>query len=309
MLDAVWSGGKLFTKEHLIKNTGKGANVPPTILWAALQDREWTGKPHITDLLKGPRQKYLEITNDYSVTVDSVIKSLYGKAMHGIFDSSPNDDCWTEVEIDYLDVLMRFDAIYYHNNGELTLCDNKILGSYAIAKYLGLKKEYIPALDEYGNQQIYKTGQKKGQTVMTSRLTRDPDPADQYDFHLQLNAYRVAMNDILANRIGLYPQFKNIAGMEVSHLKLFIIPRDGNLREAVSRGIDEPFYYLDVPVMADELVREEITTRRDTLLHALETGEMPRLCTPREAWDGNKCVSYCPISNICKAHGDNTYLT
>jgi hypothetical protein len=59
--------------------------------------------------------------------------------------------------------------------GKYILTDYKTFASFKVAKCLGRKVIDVPALDEAGNEVIYKSGKKKGQVKTRKLLVQDDD--------------------------------------------------------------------------------------------------------------------------------------
>lgn len=59
----------------------------PTLKAIADGERVWSGQASTTQLLKGTRQAYLEITQDYAVSPDEYAFALIGTRHHKILDA------------------------------------------------------------------------------------------------------------------------------------------------------------------------------------------------------------------------------
>jgi hypothetical protein len=74
---------------------------------------------------------------------------------------------------------------------------------------------------------------------------------------------------------------------------------------AKNRGIERNGELIPVRILPDDEVREYLQGKRDALLTALETGEMPPPCTDEERWadkegPGRKCLGFCRVARFCE---------
>ena len=105
------------------------------------QVRPWKGRASTTQLLKGVRQVYLEITQPYAIDPFDSAFMLLGTRHHQQLDSTAKLlEMLSEQNIDtettgILD-LLEPDTL---DTGNYILCDYKTSGSYAVAKALGRK--------------------------------------------------------------------------------------------------------------------------------------------------------------------------
>lgn len=126
----------------------------PTLLELAHQ-REWTGIPSVTQLIKGTRQAFLEITRPYFFDPKSRAFSLLGTMVHSRLQVVPDKVLpLSEMELSLslcngLKMQMTgipdiYDAV------EKTLYDYKTSGSFAVVKAMnGEKKEWVLQLNGY----------------------------------------------------------------------------------------------------------------------------------------------------------------
>lgn len=109
---------------------------------------------------------------------------------------------------------------------------------------------------------------------------------------MQLNAYRLGFerNDFI-----------------ISKMRLFCIARDGGTFLAKKRGLTRNTYFIELPRLADDLVRTYYETMKVRFEEAERYGFSP-ICSPEECWDGKRCTSFCDVADHCEAIGDNQYL-
>ena len=105
----------------------------------AVQDREWKGTPSVTQLIKGTREAYLMITEDYAVDPQSEIYALMGTGLHMVLERFAENP---EETVEFMGISGTSDEL----EGK-TLLDYKNTGSYKVALALGMtviKEEEIP---------------------------------------------------------------------------------------------------------------------------------------------------------------------
>lgn len=261
--------------------------APITYLEKMFRTREWDGKPHVTDLLRGVRQTYLEYTHPYSQTVDQLAYSVLGVSSHAGLEGQGS-----EVEFEQDGIQGRVDILERSGVG-YRLTDIKTQGSYAVAKALGVVAEEKQITDDNGNPLYYKTGKKAGEPKTKKSYYTDPARQNFGDTQWQLTIYALLLSK---------------TGRLVNDTWVFYIVRDGGTAAAMSRGVTERTYYLQVPMLAPANTMDFVLNRRDRILKIIDSDTMPEPCTPEEAWYGNRCKSYCPVAKWCVAHGDNPYI-
>jgi hypothetical protein len=250
------------------------------------EQREWKGVPSTTQLLKGTRQAYLEIVNNYSVKPDDRVFMILGTTIHNDLESQGDAVSMAEIDLSDDEGSVRPDLLEYEN-GEYTMIDYKVCGSYVVEKALGLYKVDVPDLDpETGEQLLYKTGDKKGKPK-THKVTRQDDTKiDLKDWPLQLNNYRIGLETKL--------------GIKIKRMIIQAIVRDGGTAIAVGRGVIDKAYQIDIPMIEDAEVKEYFTDKKAILLTALEQKKEPFVCFESERWDEDrKCTDYCPVNKFC----------
>lgn len=239
------------------------------------EQREWKGEPSTTQLLKGTREAYLEITQtDYSLDPMGELFRVLGSKAHAFLEEFTDNELTEERLHDDIGS-GQFD---FYDPEDCGLYDTKTWGSYKVMKALGYRQETV----ETG--EVFKSGARKG-LPKTKKVLVQADP-DMKDTEIQLNHYRMLLE---------------AAGFEVRSMAVEAIVRDGGTYMAIGRGVDKNGYLIPVKRMPDEEVREYLQTKRDELIFALETEIMPEACTDEECWDGRKCAGYCRVARFCES--------
>lgn len=255
--------------------------APLTYLKACGEQRPWSGKPSVTQLLNGTRASYLSLTTDFAVSPDDLAFQTIGSGAHLRMQSRGGDD--SEVGIEFEGITGIFDFVEKWE-GETVLWDYKTSGSYAVARAIGMTAQKEALLDENGQQMMW-----RGKARTTTTFSVDRDQRDLKDWALQLNFYRVA-----------HERKQNI---KIDRMFIFSVVRDGGTVVAKQRGVEKNTYMIDVPMMDDDGVILYFVHKRDALLDALEKGKVPGECTREEAWDGRRCKGYCAVAEACARIG------
>jgi hypothetical protein len=246
-------------------------------LRAIAQQREWTGEPSTTQLLKGSREAYLEIVKEYSIDPMNELFRVLGSKAHAFLEEFTDNELTEERLHDDI-ASGQFD---FYDPETCALVDTKTWGSYKVMKALGFRQETV----ETG--ECFKSGPRKGMPK-TKKIVVKAE-TDMKDTEIQLNHYRTLLE---------------ATGFQVKEMFVEAIVRDGGTYMAIGRGIDNNGYLIPVKRIPDEEVREYLNGKRFSLLYALETGEMPEPCTDEECWDGHKCAGYCRVAKFCDASGE-----
>lgn len=239
-------------------------------LQAVSQEREWTGIPSTTQLLAGTRESYMKIVYDYAVNPIDRMFMLHGTHVHTALEKHSPEG--SEAEIRLFDEHSSGQFDFYDNK---TLFDNKVYGSYSVAKTLGIYKHKTPDGE-------YKNGKPKFKTVFVN------GKKDRFNLALQLNDYRVKMEQ---------------HGYPVDRMMCEIIVRDGGTFIAKSRGILLNAYLVKINRISDQWVIRYMRKKSQALKYALANQQLPPPCKPRERWYSEgysgKCAGYCDVRNIC----------
>jgi len=237
------------------------------------EQRPWTGEPSTTQLLKGTREAYLEITQTgYSLDPMGELFRVLGSKAHAFLEEFTDNELSEERLHDEIGS-GQFD---FYDPVTCTLVDTKTWGSYKVMKALGFKQETIDT------GEVFKSGARKGQ-AKTKKIVVQAEP-DMKDTEIQLNHYRMLLE---------------ATGFPVKEMFVEAIVRDGGTYMAIGRGVDKNGYLIPVKRLPDEEVRAYLTGKRDALLMAVETGIMPEACSLEESWDCRKCKDYCRVARFC----------
>jgi len=260
---------------------GKMGVTLPTLLEMSRQ-RPSDRMPSTTELLNGTCQSYLQRTADYFESPDSQAFSIAGTRHHGLLEKSALDSSsqMTEIDLEYNGITGTADL---YDIERKMLVDYKMSGSYKIAKALGIQVRH-----SFHPTEVYKTSGRHGKKGTPRRVKEfyiDKDKADLEDWGWQLNFYRYLL--------------EKQKGLEVNSMYIQATVRDGGLQVATSRGIDRNIYMIEVPFINNEHLEYKFNNKKDELLKALESNELPNKCTDSETWNGIKCKSYCSVRDVC----------
>jgi hypothetical protein len=241
--------------------------------------RPWNGEPSTTQLLKGTREAYLEITEtDYALDPMGELFRVLGSKAHAYLEEFTDNELSEERLRDNI-ASGQFD---FYDPDEKALYDTKTWGSFKVARALGFTTERV----DIPTGEFYKTGEKKGQPKTKKQTNIVQGKPDMPETEIQLNHYRMMLES---------------AGFPVEKMFVEAIIRDGNTFTAKNRGIDMNGKLIPVRFIPDEDVKAFLGQKRDNLLWALETETMPSPCSPDESWEGRKCKDYCRVAKFCDA--------
>jgi hypothetical protein len=273
-------GKQTLTEECLKECRLKDRCSPRSYLKLSGQAREWNNIPSVTQLIQGIRESYLMIKNDYAESPEGNTFSIAGTKSHAALEKFGIDP---EKGITYEGISGIPDEI-----DEDVLIDYKFIGSFKVAKVLGIRME------EKETGEYFKNGKPKVKKVPVF------GERDFAEYGKQINMYRLMVEQ---------------TGIKIKQQKLFMVPRDGNLWVAYNRGVYDPMYYLDVPFIDDQELKTWFLSRRDQLLNAVADNELPPRCSDEECWNGSKCkgkttpkgkhIPYCQMTEFCTG---NPYL-
>ena len=234
--------------------------------------------PTVTELIVGVRETYLKKTEDYAIDPQSALDALQGQAIHALHEDFTEGDILSEVRLKDAVTSGKFDMygkILDESDG--TLGDLKVTSSYKIMKALGIYKVDVPT------GEVYKTGARKGQ-IKTRKEFRYDGVRHVLDWAIQLNYYRMLLEK---------------AGFTVNRMVIQAICRDGSLRTASERGIDQTVYLIPIHRISDRWLERYFTTKAKRLQEALESKKLPAVCSARERWNNRKCLDYCDARQHC----------
>ena len=272
--------------------------------------RVWNGHPSTTQLLKGTREAWLDITRDYYFDPDSRAYAFSGTFGHGILEkfASGEDEKFEERLRD--DICSgKFD---FYSGDEGILYDYKMWGGYKLQQALGIKEDYkwIPRRNKQGVIMFkYVDGEKKvaywdKEPVLTMghEVTRI---FGLLDTAIQLSDYRDKLKKILPE------------GYEVKQLAVQAICRESSKKALKTRGIPSAAPVIIVNGISSHWVSRYMQRKRDLLLKAIEDDYSPP-CRRADRWYPNekkdasfaqrikcmKCSSYCSLFEFCKEIGE-----
>lgn len=258
---------------------------PLSYLKLISDERAWDGKPHVTDLLNGPRMLYLKQRVDYAIDPDEAAFRVFGVNAHSNLETYGDN---AEIAVENDEVIGRSDILEENPDKTYTMTDYKAVGSFKVALGLGIVGVDEPTLDDNGNPIYYKSGEKAGKMRTHKVYKMLPEEADTRDWTRQLNIYRRLAQKQL--------------GIVISKLQIFAIVRDGNTIAARSRGVMKGTYLIPIRIFADDVVDAFISKRSLELRTAMAGNEMPRICNDEESWEGRRCKGFCPVSEACMKH-------
>ena len=245
------------------------------------QERDPNRKPSTTELINGTCQAYLERTTDYYISPQNSAFSLAGTLHHEKLENSAEvlSRLHSELPLEHLGITGVIDL---YDEKTRTIIDYKLTGSYKVAQCLGIKFRYVDHPTEK-----YKRNSKWGKKGSPKRMKQfyiDKNAVDFGDWAWQLNFYRFLLEK------NNYPVDKMLMQLTV---------RDGGVQIARERGLDRNIYLLEVPKIHNEHLINKFTSKKESLEHALSTGDMPEMCSEEERWNGVKCERYCSVSESC----------
>jgi len=252
------------------------------------RQREWTGEPSTTQLLRGIRESWLKITRDYYINPDDHAFSILGTHAHAVLDNFGKGDHLTEERLKDEICSGAFD--FY--DGEIqTLYDYKTWGSYKVQQALGIRSIEVLETDESGQPILKKSGKNKGEPK-TRKVYVNGDSVARinalFETAIQLSDYRDKLLSVLP---GEYT---------VKNMAVQVISRDGGLMVSAMRGIEEKAPLVPINGISSRWIRKYFSRKRELLLDALQKDYAPR-CRRRETWEGRKCAGYCEVSELCTA--------
>jgi hypothetical protein len=311
IIGGILRDGTKVETEKLLSGEYENPGFPLTFIKEALKDRPWDGRPHVTGLLVGTREQYLKYISKYFIDLDKAVIPMAGTRFHSNMEDTV---LLTEIGIEIDGVQGTLDLLEELPN-ELNIVDYKLVGSFKMKKWFGIVSRPVPEVDNYGNPVRYKTGQRKGQAKMKKEKFQDDDAKEQFDYTMQINIYRVAVNALLSSEMckTVLGEGSSLYGKTVDNGKIFFALRDSSLQHDFSFNS----YYETCEKLPDAEVKAFIKEKATLLKTAMvnweadiESGESrqdaavkncPGMCSAKETWDGRKCEKYCDVREACKA--------
>jgi len=251
-------------------------------LKAMSQQRPDERPPSTTELLSGTCESYLKRKSTYYINPQDRAFALMGTIHHEQLERQQLEGSKFLVE-HQLAGLGITGILDLYDKETQTLIDYKNTGSYKAMKVLGLTSTLVP--DPTGSR--YKRSGawgQKGTVKKVKQWYREDSLADFGDWAWQVNLYRYLLE---------------LEGYKVDKMKLQMNIRDASVMSSRDRGIERNIYYVDIPYIDDDEIVEYFTNKRDLLVNALESDEVPNKCSIKETWDGKKCESYCEVRGLC----------
>lgn len=251
------------------------------------EERPWDGTPHVTQLISGTMESFLNITTPYYVDPigNGPAFMTLGSAVHKYLENSaleighPSEFHFITPGV----IQGTVDYLEPNPDGTYNMWDYKTWGSYAVAKNMGIV--------------AIKTGKGK-----TSNITRkyDPGKVDNFDIAMQMNGYRIELEKLDIHIRDMFVQ---------------AIVRDGNTYTAKSRAITESVSKVPVNRLDDDYVSRYFSLKGEALMRAIETWQRrvelgdefhtmpgdtePIICSKEENWQEFKCKQYCSVAYAC----------
>lgn len=250
----------------------------PTLLKAA-ETREWDGTPHVTNLIGGTLQEWLQIKHDYAIDPKGTMYAQLGTAYHSMLEGFAQElEIPAEINFNRPGVIQGtadlLQPIPDSDGGVYDLIDYKTWGSYRIMKSLGIRKKKNP--NHLGTD-------RRHADYWT--YYQDPQSVDNRDTELQLNKYRIELEK---------------DGYPIRYMFVQATCRDGGLQSAKNLGVVEQVYMIPINPIPDEVVEQFFTAKAAILRIHLESDSMPDICTQEERWNNDaKCRRYCDVAQFC----------
>ena len=238
----------------------------PALKSAATQ-RNWTGKPSVTQLLKPTRQTFLEITKEYYISPMNGIAAMIGTNSHKAFEDNVPNNWMAEVRLENDIVSGQFDA-YDCKNG--ILWDWKFFGAYRIARAIGMTSKWQKRVIKRGKDK----GKEKWEQVFVSGGVRDV-----MDIAKQLSYYKVLMED---------------NGLTVNAINVNMFVRGGIDATAKKYGITQAGYIVPIHPISRHWVERYFQHKHRLLMEALENNVLPPVCSKKDRWDSSKSYPQMP---------------
>ena len=273
------NGDKLLLSQLDSVDARKMGITMPTLRALALQ-RDNNRPPSTTELIIGTCEAYLKRKHNYFINPQDKAFALAGTMHHLKLEKHADENFICEEPLEGFGITGIPDL--YDIKNEI-LYDYKNTGSYKVSKSLGMS--FMMVDDPSGA--LYKVSGKWGKAGTPKKVKQwyvDPEKADPEDWTLQLNLYRLFLEE---------------KGYNVKKIYVQATVRDGGIMASRDRGISRNIYLIHIPIMSYESVMEYFKEKRDNLIHALKTDTLPVMCSKEETWDGKKCEKYCDARSFC----------
>lgn len=277
--------GQLIDKQECFKSCRMGDRcIELPALRAAIVERQWTGKPSVTQLIKPTLPAYLEIKKDYSVNPMKQVSSMIGTNSHSLMEGNVPNGWLSEVRLADDICSGQFDAYDCLNK---TLVDWKFFGSFRISRALGYKGIWTKGK--------YVKGAKKGQDKWEQKYSPG-HVKDIMEIAIQLSYYKILME-------------KHNLPVDKIVVQMFI--REGLNAAAKSFGLTTYAYKIPIFPLSYHWVRPYMVEKHRRLMTALDTDVLPPICSKTQRWDNSKsypdrkCRDWCNSNVNCPYYQEN----
>ncbi len=230
------------------------------LTFIAQSGREWEGQASVTQLIKPTRLAFLEITKDYTVNPDDMAFLMYGTLHHRRLEGiNEKLEGLTEHKISQ-EITGTLDRL---EPDELNPGKYKLIDYKLVGAYAVAK-----ALGIQNGEQV------------------DPD---MLDWELQSNKYCILL-EADPKLSKLFP---------ISRMLIQATIRDSGLKQMNMLGLPRRMPLIPVKRLDDDFVNEYFLTKDYALHKALESSEMPPMCSYQENWGNRRCKSYCVVAGFC----------
>ena len=132
-------------------------------------------------------------------------------------------------------------------------------------------------------------------------------------FKVQLNDGPAGRVEDWENQLNVYAHILRSNGHPVNKLMLFCLFKDWNRRSLATAtksgkifvpGVrdgypDKTWVHYEIPLWSESQAEDYVQSR--VKMHQDAERELP-LCTAKEIWNGNRCKSYCNVSQFCEQY-------
>lgn len=248
-------------------------------IYSVSHQRKWTGKPSVTQLIKPTLPAYLEIVNDFTIEPMKQIASMIGTQSHSLMEGNVPNGWLSEVRLEDDITSGQFDA---YDCKTQTLWDYKFFGAFRVARALGHKSRWV-------NKGVYVRGAKKGQPKW-EEVFEPGGVRDVLEIAIQLSYYKILLEK---------------HNLPVKDIKVQMFLRGGLDTTAKRYGCTQQAYIVPIHPLSEHWVRPFMKAKYNALMKALETNELPSVCSKRDRWDSSKsypdrrCKDWCSVNEFC----------
>lgn len=261
---------------------GRRCLTLPTLIKIASSERPYAGIPSTTRLLNGAMLEYLKATTTYTISPKDRAYSLLGTEHHA--QLAQFQGSWLAEKRQGTEITGTPDVIEPDEltPGQFILTDYKTYGSYRVQKCLGL----ISKKKKSTTERYVKSGRwgKAGDFKNITTWHIDPTKADTHDEQLQLNHYRLLLEE---------------AGYKISYMQLQVTVRDGGVQIARERGVTDSIYLIPIPFLPDDNVKQIFTAAKEKLDGYINGTRSIMPCNSEESWNLRRCEDYCEVADNC----------